>query len=74
MKSHKKELNLIDDGCLSSFLGVKFKNFNNNALELIQTYLIQRIIKALGLTEKCNNHDTPSNTTLSIDRDSKPRK
>ena len=73
IKSLENEFKLIDEGDLASFLGIQFNTIGKKKLELLQQYLIQRIIKALSLNEEYKMHDTPSNTILTKDADGKAR-
>ena len=51
IKLLENEFKLSDEGDLDSFLGAKFNRINDDALELSQPHLTQRIIETLGSSE-----------------------
>ena len=55
----KKNYILTDDGSLTKYLGVDVK-YKNDSMELVQPFLIQRIIHLLGLEGDSNMNTKPT--------------
>ena len=54
---------LTDEGSLTKYLGVDVKYKENNCFEIVQPFLIQRVIDLLGITandSNCNSRPTPA--------------
>ena len=63
----------MDKRDLETFLGVLFKKYGYNKLELIQPHLIQRIINTLGLHNESIMHNTPADVTLNYAKNREKR-
>jgi hypothetical protein len=71
---------LTDKGDTNKFVGIEIKEITKNKFKLSQTFLIEQIVKLLGLGQ--NEFDVHTNTKinpfgkplLNIDLEGKPRK
>ena len=69
IKSLEDGFKLTDEGDLSACLGIDITKSKNNTWILSQPFLIERIVKTLGLEEDSNVHDTPYVEILTSDKD-----
>ena len=60
IKSLESNFKLIDEGDLSAYLGINIAKVGENTWALSQHFLIDRMLKALGLEDDSKVHDTPS--------------
>ena len=80
MKNGSENFILTDEGNIDKFLGIDIKNYEDGRFELTQPFLIERIVKFLGLSDNDFNVDTSSKPTpvgkpvLNKDLEGKPRK
>ena len=53
---------LIDEGCISNYLGVNIKKNSNGTFELLQLHLVEKIINHVGLevSENLKARETPA--------------
>ena len=72
IKSLETNFKLTDEGDLSAYLGIDITKNQNNPWTLSQPFLIERIIKALGLEVDSKTHDTPATKILTSDKDGNP--
>ena len=69
IKSLESNFKLTDEGDLSAYLGIDITKYRENSWTLSQPFLINRIIKALGLEDDSKTHDTPATDVLTSDKD-----
>ena len=80
MKNGSEGFILTDEGDINKFLGIEIKEISKTKFELSQPYLIERLVKLLGLWDNeysvnCNPKNTPvGKPLLNKDLDGKPRK
>ncbi len=76
LKEGHEEFDLTNEGSINKYLGVLFKDINENSFEMSQPFSIWRIIKLLSLDEhKTRDKDTPvGKHLLNHDLDGSPQK
>ena len=69
IESLKEDYNLTDEGDLNEYLGIKVEKTSSGGLKLTQPTLIERILKAVGMTDKTKSkvRHTPANKVLQKD-------
>ena len=72
IKSLETNFKLTGEGDLSAYLGIDITKNQNNSWTLSQPFLIERIIKALGLEVDSKTRDTPATEILTSDKDGDP--
>ena len=69
LESHKDEFEMTVEGDVTAFLGIQFKRLSGREIEMQQTGLIERVLKATGLQD-CNPDKMPaSQKPLGTDKD-----
>jgi hypothetical protein len=72
IKSLQEEYDLMDDGELQDYLGIRFERRNDGSLKLTQPRMIERVLKIVGLDEnngKTKLYDTPASEHKILDND-----
>ena len=64
-----QRFDIMDEGDIGEYLGVKVTRMENGTIELTQPHLIDGIINNLGFKETTKGKDTPAPSTASINRD-----
>ena len=52
---------LTDEGDLETFFGVNFNQKNQDAVEMNQPQLVERVLETLKLNDDAKIHDAPEN-------------
>ena len=63
MQNGSENFILTDEGNIDKFLGIDIKNYEDGRFELTQPFLIEQIVKFLGLSDNDFNVDTSSKPT-----------
>ena len=74
LKNLLKKLNLTDEGCVKSYLGMNVRKDPNGTITMSQPAVIDKTLNSLGVFDEWKIHDKPENVVLTKYDDGNGRK